>query len=185
MDTTQEKQLLHELIDQLPELALPKALILLRRLARPSDAPVRIRRTMAESVFWHAIAQLDWSKAGDDQAVIQPLIDHLSTLLAVQIPPFNAALRLKLYSLSGERFTRCAFPGQEDFPADVFLHIRCWVVAQGQKYYHQILRNPSAIRSDLRFEALSKVADEAYYQKTGQRLSETDAFVAGLSYEDY
>jgi Protein of unknown function (DUF4240) len=187
MDVTQEKQLLYDLIDRLPEDALPEAFTLLHRLAQvPSAAPnsaVKTRSAMSESAFWKAIAQIDWSKAGDDRAVIQPLIDHLLTFSAAQIVAFKKILTQKLYNLDGEIFARHAFPGKKHFSADVFLYVRCCVVANGKKYYQHILKNPSAIRGDLTFEALLKVANEAYYQKTGQQLSA--ALTAGMSYETY
>ena len=129
---------------------------------------------LTEEQFWSLIECLDWSNAGDDNAVIQPLVSQLATMPLRYIYEFQDILSEKLFKLytrqHAENVGENAFIDDADsfFSLDEFLYARCCVVANGRKAYENALKNPEAMPKDLVFEALLRIARSAYQLKTGQ-----------------
>lgn len=141
---------------------------------------------MKEAAFWTLISLFNWGAAGDDEAVIKPVVDSLSELSIEEIYSFEDILTAKLHALDAEKYAteigEDAYVNEEKyFSVDGFLYSRCVIVANGEEFYNQILKSPSDFPKDMEFEALLEVARKAYEKKTGEEWS----FTSKLSYETF
>ena len=133
---------------------------------------------LTDGDFWGLIAQLDWSKAGNDAAVIAPVVNALSQKSFRHIIDFADMLSHKLYLLDGEIY------GQQndestldtDFVADRFLYTRCCVVANGLTFFNHIRKHPTEMPHDRVFAALLTIPNEAFKQLTGRTLDHVWAY---------
>lgn len=126
--------------------------------------------SMNEDRFWDIISLLDWSKAGNDDAVIEPAIRQLAMLSEAAILSFYDLLAEKLYLLDGRTYAMNSVKSGESISADLFLYARCCVVANGRSFYEEVLSNPTAFPKELFFEALLDIPEHAWLRKTGQIL---------------
>jgi hypothetical protein len=129
---------------------------------------------MTDDQFWSIIALLDWSRAGDDEAVLAPAVDALAALGASAVTEFQDSLAKKLYALDTRAHARAigewAYDEEDDasFSADTFLYARCVVVANGPRLYEYVVAHPEAMPKDMEFEALLSLAPVAYERLTGE-----------------
>lgn len=150
----------------------------LRAESKGEDAEVAIwlpgkpdTAALSENGFWKIIGLLDWEQDKPDE-VIRPAVDYLSQQPVPAIQAFQDWLSEKLYLLDGEKYTvqavKNAYRGVEHpFSVDEFLYARCYVVAQGKEFFEQVFGNPEAMPQDQSFEALLRIAAQAYKKKTG------------------
>lgn len=135
---------------------------------------------MQEDEFWKIIALLNWEKEGDDESVLRPAVDYLSTFPMPDIARFQDILSEKLHRLDGEQYARHtgknAYGRGNNFSADIFLYARCCVIANGQSFYEHVLTHPEDMPKDLDFEALLRLADLACLKKTGKHLEHIPAY---------
>ena len=136
---------------------------------------------LSESEFWEAIRLLDWEQ-DKAEAVIRPAVTHLSQLSAPAIQAFQDWLSEKLYLLDGEKYAaHCgenAYRGPgHPFSVDEFLYARCFVVAQGKVFFEQVLNNPEEMPQDQSFEALLRIASQAYRVRAGAPLDYQPAYI--------
>ncbi len=141
-------------------------------ITRPAEAELG---GLGEDGFWKIVGLFDWSKAGDDRAVVEPAVQALTQMPVSAIYRFDDILSEKLYMLDGERFARQigedAWKGEGSFfSVDNFLYARCCVMANGRKAFDTVLADPAAMPKDLTFEGLLFIAPEAYRRKTGKNL---------------
>jgi hypothetical protein len=142
---------------------------------------------MTDEQFWAIIARLDWTRSGDDDAVIRPAVRSLAALGAAAIGEFQDALAAKLYQLDTAAHAReigaLAYRGPDDdaFSADAFLYARCVIVANGQALFDHVLRNPRTFPKDVEFEAVLRLAPEAYRRATGEEFDH----LTPVSYETF
>jgi Protein of unknown function (DUF4240) len=132
--------------------------------ASERDAP------MNEDRFWAVIKLLDWTKTGNDDAVIEPVVQHLSRLPEQAILTFFDLLSEKLYLLDGRMYADCSIEKTETISADLFLYARCCVVANGRDTFEAVLRSPVLFPKDLYFEAILDIPERAWFRKTGKNL---------------
>ena len=127
---------------------------------------------MREELFWRIIGKLDWSKIGDDAAVVEPAVQALAQIDVQDILGFQEMLAEKLHALDGERYAReigeYAYEPGEHFSTDWFLYARCCVVANGREVYEAVLSDPQKMPKDMEFESLLYIARSAYERKTGE-----------------
>jgi len=127
---------------------------------------------MDDDTFWAFIDLLDWSKEGNDEAVVEPLVRALSQSSLETIFAFEENMAERLYQLDGERYAReigsGAFGSTEYFSPDHFLDVRACIVANGREWYEMVLDNPKAMAKDIWFEKVIYVASLAYERKTGE-----------------
>ena len=151
------------------------------------DAEVRIelnseRRqdALTEDRFWDLISLLDWSREGDNDAVIEPAIRALEVLSLRHIYEFDDMLSHKLFLLDGVDFARQtgenAWRPNRYFSVDAFLYARCCALANGREFFHKLLQDPALMPKDLDFGPLLRIAEEAYVRKTGQPYTYVPAF---------
>ncbi|MFN3299534.1 MAG: DUF4240 domain-containing protein [Sediminibacterium sp.] len=128
-----------------------------------------------EDWFWSIIARLDWQHEGDDAAVLAPAIAALAAAPIRAILLFADILSEKLYRLDALVFAsnmgEYSFREGYYFSVDDFLYARCCVVANGRQAYEQVLQDPTEMPKDATFEALLRLAAEAYQRKTGQPMA--------------
>ena len=133
-----------------------------------------------EAEFWFIIGLLDWSKA-EEQAILTPAVEHLSSYPIESIYQFHEVLSEKLYHLDGEQYA--APLRQNDFlAADGFLHTRCCVVANGKIFYESVLEDPEKMPRSITFEPLLSLASEAFLLKTGR---DDYSFIPKYDYKTY
>jgi hypothetical protein len=120
--------------------------------------------------FWELIGHLDWSKEGDDAAVVEPVIALLAQRPLSHIYRFANILSEKLWYLDTKSHAQVFLDDPEDdyLSVDDFLYTRCAVVANGNDFYQNVLHNPSEMPQDLTFEPLLYIALQAYKRKTGK-----------------
>lgn len=135
---------------------------------------------LTEADFWDLIAQLDWTKSGNDDAVIAPVVVALIKSPLRHIYDFADILSHKLYLLDGEIY---ANPQNEpnvafdsDFAADRFLYARCCVVANGKAFYDNIRQNPLEMPLNYLFAPLLRIPSEAFKQQVGKQLEHVWAY---------
>jgi hypothetical protein len=136
--------------------------------------------------FWEIIDLLDWEKAGDDAAVVEPAVEALAAQSIEEICRFAEILSEKLYALDGEAYA-CqigldSYKGVKgEFSKNWFLYVRCCVVANGKDFYEAALADPQDMPKDMEFQALLTIASKAFKRKTGQRFS----YVTKYNYETF
>jgi len=150
----------------------------LRAESKGEDAEVAIwlpgkpdTAALSENGFWKIIGLLDWEQDKPD-AAIRPVVDYLSQRSMPAIQAFQDWLSEKLYLLDGEKYAaragENAYRGLEHpFSVDEFLYARCYVVARGKEFFEQVFGNPETMPQDQSFEALLRIAAQAYKKKTG------------------
>ncbi|MCC7246098.1 MAG: DUF4240 domain-containing protein [Saprospiraceae bacterium] len=139
---------------------------------------------MSDSDFWAALDLLDWSKDGEDDQVVEPLVAFLTELPIASIYRFADLLSEKLWKLDTYLHARIFLndPDEEGIlSVDDFLYTRCAVVANGRAFYEKVLAQPEFMPSDLTFEPLLYVALTAYKRKTGKTFTPVHAY----NYETY
>ena len=123
---------------------------------------------MGDAKFWKLVDLVRGSKWDEDTTDFAPLISVLSSMSPDEISGFYETLARKLYALD----TRKHHAAFSHFPgfADTFLYTRLAVVAQGEVFYEEVLRDPQHFpgRSPaIYLEGLLYVAASAYLQATG------------------
>lgn len=143
---------------------------------------------MDEDLFWKLIGQFDWSRTGDDDAVLEPAVRLMATMAVEDIFKFEDMLAEKLHALDTRKLCKACYAGELDpdngndyISADDFLYRRCVVVANGRGLFSAVLANPKKMPKDLDFEALLSLAPKAYERKTGR----TFEHVTPVSYESF
>jgi Protein of unknown function (DUF4240) len=136
------------------------------------------KENLTEAHFWTLVAQLDWSKAGNDDAVIAPIVHALSKSNFRQIVDFADILSHKLYLLDSEIYLPQddAVTIDADFVADRFLYTRCCVIANGLTFFNHIRRHPTEMPHELLFSALLRIPNEAFKKQTGKPLDHVWAY---------
>ena len=138
---------------------------------------------LTEVEFWQIIDLLDWSKSGDDEAVIAPAVAKLADLPIGNIHQFEDILSHKLWLLDTRAHANASLGNDPAayLSVDYFLYDRCCVVANGKDFYEKVLHDPSQMPVGLSFSRLLSVASKAYQIKTGKGLVHIPAY----NYETY
>jgi len=138
---------------------------------------------LTEDGFWQLIELLNWENEGDDNAVIEPLVQALANMPIANIHQFEDILAEKLWFLDTRLHAEASIRDQEkDYVSvDYFLYDRCCIVANGKEFYEEVLHDPSQFPTGLSFERLLSVADLAYERKTGKAF----VHIPRKSYETY
>lgn len=135
---------------------------------------------LSETHFWEIISLLDWSKAENSEAVVEPAITHLTSGPVRHIFEFADLLSEKLYALDARKYAlhigEDAWSPDRYFSVDNFLYARCCVIANGKEAYEKVLNDPTQMPKDLTFEELLYISSEAYKRKTSKQYDYTPAF---------
>jgi hypothetical protein len=160
------KDLSHEMLEDIRQ-KYGNAML---EITRPAEAEPG---GLGDDTFWSLIDLLDWTKQGNDQLIIAPLVEALAQLPISAIYRFADILSEKLFALDDIRFARqigrnAWIDETSSFSVDDFLYARCCVVANGRKAFETVLANPAEMPKDLTFEELLRIAPTAYRKKTNK-----------------
>lgn len=127
--------------------------------------------SMNEDIFWEIISSFNWNKLGDDFEVMKSAIKKLVGMNVEDIYKFDDILSEKLYLIDGISYAsnigEYSYKGQnEPFSVDLFLYVRCCVVAMGREYYDYIVTNPEDMPKNSDYEPLLHLPSIAYNKKT-------------------
>ncbi len=138
---------------------------------------------LTEEGFWRLIDCLDWSKQGDDDAVIEPVVQALADMPTANIHQFEDILAEKLWLLDTRQHAEASTRDKDNdyLSVDGFLYDRCCIVANGKAFYDAVLHDPSKFPTGLSFERLLAVAHLAHERKTGKEF----VHISKKSYETY
>lgn len=140
----------------------------------------RNKAPLSEAYFWEIISLLDWSKAGEDEAVVEPAKARLVLSPVRHIFEFADLLSEKLYALDARKYAlhigEDSWSPDRYFSVDNFLYARCCVVANGKDRYEKVLHDPVQMPQDLTFEELLYIPSEAYERKTGKQYDYTPSY---------
>ncbi len=142
---------------------------------------VPVEGGLTEDGFWDLIAMLDWSQAGKDDAVIEPVVAALANGPLRHVYDFKDILSQKLYLLDTEAHARnigeeSFHDGASDFSQDGFLFARCCAVANGKTAYETAKKDPTQMPKDLQFAALLRIPNEAHRRMKGTALRYVSAY---------
>jgi len=133
------------------------------------DKPEAVYRPMDEGLFWEIIEMFNWKKEGDDEAVLKPAVKFLASLPEEDIFKFHNIMAQKLYDIDGEKWSKPVEAAYDGYlSGDVFLYVRCAVVANGKSFYEDVLQNPENLPGELDFESLLFLPIEAWVKKMKQ-----------------
>lgn len=134
--------------------------------------------------FWKLIKLVDIQTLddGDEESALEKLTATLATLNEEQQQGFEERMAQLLYDLDGKIYADNA--GQSGQSGDGFLYCRCYVVAQGKKFYEAVLANPAKMPKSLDqwCESLLYVAQRAWVEATGNDEDEW-GYIPSVSYE--
>ena len=109
---------------------------------------------MDDATFWEITDSFDWSKLGDDHAVMRPAIDRLKKLTEADLQAFDEILAQKLYALDTKAHADPTGFGTTHASVDTFLYQRCVAVINGRDYYEKRLTHQEPLENDLHFESI-------------------------------
>jgi hypothetical protein len=117
---------------------------------------------IGEDEFWLLVKTLGRDADDDD---FDRLVARLASRPVADITGFADRLATALWALDTPAHHAAAHTAS----GDVFLYIRCAVVAAGRRAYDRVLRKPATLRkfADNEAELLLTVAEQAYEQATG------------------
>ena len=132
---------------------------------------------LSEAQFWQIIALLDWSQKKYED-ILAPAVAFLAQMPVANIYLFKDNLSEKLYRLDTKAHTAAYIlkDSEHYLSADDFLYTRCAVVAEGQVYYENVLKDPNEMPFDMAFEPLLSLANDAYELKTGKKFDYIPTF---------
>lgn len=128
------------------------------------------KELFSETQFWQIIALIDW-KQTEYTDILAPAVAALAKMPVANIYLFHDKLSEKLYRLDTKAHAAEYVSKDPDhyLSADDFLYVRCAVVAEGQTYYENVLKNPTEMPFEIAFEPLLSLASDAYKLKTGKK----------------
>lgn len=115
--------------------------------------------------FWKIIDGLDWSKQGDDEKVIRPVVSRLAEMQDEDIFCFEESMAELLFAIDGEKWAKDVYGDIEDMSDDDFLYTRCVALVNGKAYYERIKSGEVLLDPDLEFESLLEIPVRAWEKK--------------------
>ncbi|UYG95281.1 DUF4240 domain-containing protein [Cytobacillus firmus] len=150
------------------------------------NKPQKPKKMMKDETFWSIIFLLDFYENGEEK-IIEPAVNALAKMRVKDIKEFEEALSYKLYLLDTKEHAKNIGEysyneiTQKHFSADLFLYIRCSVIAEGKEYFDDCLNNPQNMPKDNSFEPLLYIASEAYTRRSGKEFE----YITGCDYETF
>lgn len=120
---------------------------------------------MGEKEFWKIMDKANWKYAGDDDKVLEPVIDALSKLDDKEIFGFEDMISKLLYDIDSREIAVGLYGTDLHFSGDLFLYQRCVALINGAKYYKKILTGKEKLDPDKEFESILYVPHRAWAKK--------------------
>ncbi|WP_276641876.1 CbrC family protein [Trichococcus flocculiformis] len=134
--------------------------------------------------FFHFTDMLDWSKQGNDEAVLDPLVSFLSTYGDNVIFAFEDKMTELLYALDTYDIAKHLIEDWGYISSDGFLYARCMALVNGKSYYTAILKGKKKLSKDMEFESLLYVPRNAWCRLHHER-DDNYPHKTELSYETF
>lgn len=147
----------------------------------------RPKKMMKDEKFWSIISLLKCNEESDEEKIVAPAVNALAKMGVKNIKEFEEALSYKLYLLDTKEHAKSIgeYSFSEDtkdyFSPDLFLYIRCSVIAEGKQYFDECLKNPQSMSKGKCFEPILSLASEAYKKRTGREFE----YFPGCDYETF
>lgn len=122
--------------------------------------------------FWKTMELCDWEQEGDDDLVLQSVIEYLSTKEDSEIFGFENQMSELLYSLDTRKLAKQNKKADGYFSEDEFLYSRCVALINGEVYYKNALLGKCPEMWGMEFESLLYVAPKAWALKHQKNESE-------------
>lgn len=132
--------------------------------------------------FFAMTNALDWSQQGNDDLVLEPLIQYLSKWPDEVIFVFEDKMAELLHALDKPEIARRTYRTDCHFSGDGFLYARCVALINGRAFYKKILNGEKKLVKDKEFEAILYAPAEAWARKHKKDPSEYP-HIAAPSYE--
>ncbi len=152
----------------------------LKKLQKP-------KKMMKDETFWSIISLLNVKNENGDEDILEPAVNSLAKMRVKDIKEFEEALSFKLYLLDTKEHAKnigeysYKEDTQDHFSPDLFLYIRCSVIAKGKENFELTLKNPQNMSKDNSFEPLLFLASEAYKRRMGKDFE----YITGCDYETF
>ncbi|MBO5093657.1 MAG: DUF4240 domain-containing protein [Lachnospiraceae bacterium] len=130
------------------------------------------KKSLHELDFFSMTGILDWSKQGDDDQVLEPLVSYLAKWPDEVIFVFEDKMAELLYRLDRPEVARRAYRSDRDFSGDDFLYVRCTALINGRAYYNKISDGREKLNQDMEFEAILYAPAKAWARKHHKDVSE-------------
>ena len=117
------------------------------------------------SFFWKTLDLCDWKYEGDDERVLEPVIDYLSKQDDDVIFQFEEVMAKLLYQIDTKQNYEKFKDLSGDDSADTFLYARCVALVNGPDYYSAVERGKTDELWNMEFESLLYVAMIAWGRK--------------------
>lgn len=158
-----------------------------RKIEQLMEKPQKPRKMMTDETFWYIISLLDWESVNDEDEVIEVAVRELEKMGVRNIKQFEEAMSYKLYLLDTKEHANnigeYSFSKNKDdyFSPDVFLYLRCEVIAKGEDFFNAVLEYPALMPKENTFEPLLSIATESYERLTGKEFQ----YITGCDYETF
>jgi len=133
--------------------------------------------------FWDILDLLNWRQAGDDEKVINPVIEYLRKQSDDVIFQFDEQMAEHLYAIDGKMWAnsyRKANGGV--FSDDGFLYCRCVAIVNGQNYFNSVFAGRTKLDGTMEFEAILSAPRKAWARKHKREVDEYP-YITSTSYE--
>lgn len=118
--------------------------------------------------FWETMELCNWDKEGDDDLVLQPVIEYLAKQDDEDIFRFNDLMAELLYRLDTKALAEQYIQQEGFLSADGFLYARCVALINGAAYYQKALQGGCPEMWSMEFESLLYVPQTAWEHKYGE-----------------
>ena len=132
--------------------------------------------------FWTTMELCDWSREGDNDKVLKPLIKYLSKQDDPIIFEFDDLMTELLYDLDTEKLAEQCEKVDPLMCDDTFLYSRCVALINGPDFYEKVKRGKMRRVWSMAFEPLLYVPGKAWALKH-RRSVDDYPHIPPLSYE--
>ncbi|MCM1091488.1 MAG: DUF4240 domain-containing protein [Butyrivibrio sp.] len=132
--------------------------------------------------FWNTMELCDWTKEGDDDKVLNPVIQYLSKQEDHLIFEFDDLMTELLYHLDTKKLAEQCEKVEPLMSDDTFLYSRCVALINGPAYYEKVKQGKENGVWSMEFEALLYVPQKAWALKHKSSVDEYP-HISALSYE--
>lgn len=115
--------------------------------------------------FWNTMERCDWTKEGDDGAVLAPVLDYLAGQDDQQIFQFDDQMSQLLYDLDTKALADACRNADPLMSDDSFLYSRCVALINGPVYYEKVRNGKEKSLWQMEFEALLFLPRRAWAKK--------------------
>jgi len=143
------------------------------------EAPDWAVMPMDIDTFWRLIALFDWSRRGDDDAVMRRAFGALTLMPIENLALFEELLAQTLYATDTE--VHCDNAVWDGYVSDdSFLYARAAAVSSGREFYETLILDPREMpTTECEFESLLYLARNVYKERVGVEAN----FETTVSYE--